>query len=235
LFVSFVYEFAIDGREGVPASMAKSPPRRTQEERSEETKRALQEATIRLLQEKGYSRFTTLDAARAVGVSRGALTHHFANKEDLVLRSIEFQLEGVTSDLRRFVDDGTGRVQTTDEIADFLWRMMSGGLFYVTMEYLPEARHNAEFRRRLLPVVRQFHGALDDIWMRLSEANGLTWNQAKVILNATMCVMRGMIAQTVLRRDPAYYNEILVYWKDHLRREIAEARRTAIKKSRKAR
>jgi hypothetical protein len=39
----------------------------------------------------------------------------------------------------------------------------------------------------------------------------------------------------VLRRDPAYYNEILAYWKDHLRREIDEARRTKVKTRRKAR
>jgi hypothetical protein len=81
------------------------------------------------------------------------------------------QLQGVTSDLRSFIDDGTGRVLATDEIADFLWRLMSGGLFCVTMEYLPEARHNEEFRR-LLPVVRQFHDALDNVWMRLSDASG---------------------------------------------------------------
>jgi AcrR family transcriptional regulator len=164
-----------------------------------------------------------------------ALTHHFANKEDLVVRSIKLQLQGVTNDLRSFIDDGTGRVLTTDEIADFLWRLMSGGLFYVTMEYLPEARHNEEFRRRLLPVVRQFHDALDNVWMRLSDASALGWDQAKVILNTTRCVMRGMVAQSVLRRDPAYYGQILGYWKDHLRREIEDAGRKPVRRDRKAR
>ena len=50
------------------------PLRRSQDERSEETRAALHRATIRLLLERGYSRFTTSDAAAAAGVSRGALT-----------------------------------------------------------------------------------------------------------------------------------------------------------------
>ncbi len=28
-----------------------------------------------------------------------------------------------------------------------------------------------------------------------------------------MCLVRGMIAQTVLRQDPAYYAEMLAFWK----------------------
>ncbi len=34
----------------------------------------------------------------------------------------------------------------SDEIVDYIWKMMSDRLFYVTMEYLPEARHNEEIQ-----------------------------------------------------------------------------------------
>ncbi len=201
------------------------PPRlrRSQDERSEETRAALHRATIRLLLERGYSRFTTSDAAAAAGVSRGALTHHFASKEDLVIRSVAQDLQAVTEGLRRFLAEGEARRRGPDEIVDHLWGMMAGGLFYVTMEYLPEARHNAPFRERLLPVVRDFHAALDALWLSVSDAHGLDPAEARVTLNATLCLMRGMVAQSVLRPDEGYFGGMLAHWKSHLRAVFAAA------------
>ena len=194
-----------------------SRPRRSQDQRSEETRAALHRATIRLLLERGYSRFTTSDAAAAAGVSRGALTHHFANKEDLVVRSVAQDLGAVTAGLRDFLTEGEGRRRGPDEIVDHLWGIMAGGLFYVTMEYLPEARHNAPFRERLLPVVRDFHAALDALWLSVSDAHGLEPVEARVTLNATLCLMRGMVAQSVLKPDEGYFAAMLEHWKAHLR------------------
>ncbi|MCQ4160081.1 TetR/AcrR family transcriptional regulator [Roseomonas sp. GC11] len=205
--------------------MTSPSPRRTQEARREETRQRLLRATIALLLERGYSRLTTPDIARAAGVSRGALTHHFVNKEDIVVRAIAFQLDEVTEGLRRMCEGAP--VLSTEQVVDYLWRMMAEGLFYVTMEYLPEARHNEAFRARLRPVVREFHAALDAIWDRLSAAAGIPAEQARVSLNATMCLFRGMIAQTVLRDDPAYYAELLDYWKRHLRGGLGMPRAAA--------
>ena len=198
-------------------------PRRTQDERSEETRLALHRATIRLLLERGYTRFTTADAAAAAGVSRGALTHHFANKEDLVVRSVAQDLDAVTAGLRVFLAEGHGLRRGPDEIVDHLWSMMAGGLFYVTMEYLPEARHNAPFRDRLLPVVRDFHAALDALWASVSDAHGLDPDEARVTLNATLCLMRGMVAQSVLKPDEGYFADLLAHWKAHLRGVFARS------------
>lgn len=196
-------------------------PRRTQDERSEDTRLALQRATIRLLLERGYSRFTTADAATAAGVSRGALTHHFATKEDLVVRSVAQDLAAVTEGLRTFLAERTARRRGPDEIVDHLWGLMAGGFFYVTMEYLPEARHNRPFRERLLPVVREFHAALDALWLSVSDAYGLDPTEARVTLNATLCLMRGMVAQSVLKPDEGYFADMLAHWKAHLRAVFA--------------
>ncbi len=192
-------------------------PRRRQDERSEETRAALHRATIRLLLERGYSRFTTSDAAAAAGVSRGALTHHFASKEDLVVRSVAQDLVAVTEGLRAFLAEGEGRRRGPDELVDHLWGLMAGGLFYVTMEYLPEARHNAPFRERLLPVVRDFHAALDALWSSVSDAHDLDPTEARITLNTTLCLMRGMVAQSVLKPDEGYFAAMLDHWKAHLR------------------
>ena len=35
-----------------------------------------------------------------------------------------------------------------------------------------------------------------------------------------MCLMRGMIAQTVLRKDPPYYEQMLAFWKQQVRQQF---------------
>ncbi|UTD30426.1 TetR/AcrR family transcriptional regulator [Bradyrhizobium sp. WD16] len=177
-------------------------------------------ATLHLLLTQGYTRLTTIDVAREAGLSKGALTHNFKSKEDLVVQSIEHQLRTVTADLSAFVEGGTSSFTSSREIVDYLWNLMAGGLFYTTMEYLPEARHNHGFRTRLIPVVQEFHAAIDQTWQHLSQRRGLSPTRAETMLNATMCLIRGMVAQSVLRDDPAYFEAILSYWKEQLEREI---------------
>lgn len=189
--------------------------RRTQEERTAETRLRLLEATITLLLERGYSRLTTTDIASLAGVSRGALTHHFASKEDIVTRAVQHQLQLTTADLHKRADEVNGA--SSDDIIDYLWEMMAGGLFYVTLEYLPEARHNPAFKEQMVPVVKEFHAALDAVWTRLSEHADIEPARARVMLNATMCLIRGMVAQTIVRDDPEYFRNLLSYWKGHLR------------------
>jgi AcrR family transcriptional regulator len=197
-----------------------SGKRRSQKERSAETSTRLMSATIDLLHDRGLSRTSTPEIARAAGVSRGALTHHFASREAIISASVAEMLGKTTADLHRFAEDFMQRGGSSDEIVDYIWRMMSDRLFYVTMEYLPEARHNPSFRADLVPVVREFHAGLDAIWTALAARTGVDPDHVRVVMNATMCLVRGMISQTILRTDPEYYGDMLRFWKQQVRRQF---------------
>jgi AcrR family transcriptional regulator len=71
-------------RQGTPAR-----PRRTQQERREETRRRLLDATITVLVEQGYARLTTIEVAKRAGVSQGAVFTHFDTKADLLCAAVE--------------------------------------------------------------------------------------------------------------------------------------------------
>ncbi len=63
--------------------------RKTQEERRTQTRRALISAARRLFAEKGYAGTGTPEIVAAAGVTRGALYHHFADKEALFAAVVE--------------------------------------------------------------------------------------------------------------------------------------------------
>jgi AcrR family transcriptional regulator len=200
--------------------VSNSAGRRSQKERSAETSARLMRATIDLLHNRGLARTSTPEIARLAGVSRGALTHHFAGREAIISASVADLLGRTTRDLHRFAEDFMARGGSSEEIVDHIWTMMSDRLFYVTMEYLPEARHNPEFRADLVAVVREFHAGLDAVWTALASRTGADPDHTRIVMNATMCLVRGMIAQTVLRDDPPYFAALLRFWKTQIRQHF---------------
>ncbi|HYG91384.1 MAG TPA: helix-turn-helix domain-containing protein [Azospirillum sp.] len=191
--------------------------RRSQEERSAEMRARLIEATLDCLMEAGYERTTTVRIVSAAGVSRGALLHHFESKEDIVAAALERLLEEHTADIRRLASEVRAGTMTLDALLDDLWARFSGRLFFVTLEHVSEARHNAALRAKLVPVVRRFHAALDETWRGFFADTGLDEEQVATILNLTLCLLRGMGLQSVLRQDEPYYQSLLQTWKNLLK------------------
>src|SRR5688500_13290687 len=69
----------------MPSNLVTRTPRpeRTQQERSETTTRALVAAARELFALRGYEDTLLDDVARAAGVTKGALYHHYAGKREL--------------------------------------------------------------------------------------------------------------------------------------------------------
>lgn len=207
--------------------MTERRQRRTQQERSADTVARLLEATIDLLHDRGLYRMSTSDIAERAGVSRGALTHHFSSKEEIIVAAVAHMLRQSTASLHQMAADIRHSGGSTDEIVDFLWRIMNDRLFYVTMEFLPEARHNGDFRESIIPVVKEFHAGLNAVWAELAGQAGVEVDHALVLMNATMCLIRGMIAQTPVKDDPAYFRDLLAFWKRQVKREFRPTGETA--------
>jgi AcrR family transcriptional regulator len=64
-------------------------PRRTQAERRDTTRKALIDAAIVALAQRGYAGVSTNQVCEAAKVSRGAMLHHFASRVDLMMAVAE--------------------------------------------------------------------------------------------------------------------------------------------------
>lgn len=186
--------------------------KRRQQIRSVETRVRLIQATLDEIFEVGYHAATTQDIAARANISRGALLHHFPVRADLVLAAMEELLEDGTRQIKAVADEVQAGQGSLESFVEFLWRLFSGRFFYLSLEMITEARNDAELRERMIPVVKRFHQALDDIWSAFCDPAKRPPPQAQLILNLTLCLVRGMGVQTVLRPEPSYYRELIEAW-----------------------
>ncbi|WP_313412557.1 TetR/AcrR family transcriptional regulator, partial [Rhodospirillum rubrum] len=190
-------------------------PRRSQEARSAETRGKLIAATLDVLLAEGYHALTTQRICDVAGVSRGAMLHHFPSKVSLVVTAIDHLLTTATEEIRDQAKRVHGGEISLEAFLDYLWReQFSGRLFYLTLEHVTLARTHDEIRAPLIPVVKRFHAALDETWTEVFPTTSLAPGGIATVLNLTLCLMRGMGLQTVLRpNDDAYYQSLLSAWK----------------------
>lgn len=196
---------------------------RTQQQRTAATRASLVQATLDLLLTKGYAATTTVEIAAHAGLTRGALSHHFAGKDELVVEAFDYHLTTVTADIRTYAGLVRNGALSLGDFIDRVWTIMSGRFFMLTLEEITAARHNDYLRVRLARRTRVFHDALDGIWSHFFAKTGLNGAEVEVMLNATLCLLRGMGVQTVLRDDPIYYRRLLQFWKSILAGQIEAA------------
>jgi len=130
---------------------------RTQQQRRDETRRALLDAAVESLIEVGFARTTTLEVQRRANASRGALLHHFPSKTELLVAAIDHLAEMRARELKQFAaqlpDERAGRART-DAVLELLWQCFTGTFFQVSMELRTAARTDPELRPVLITAER---------------------------------------------------------------------------------
>ncbi|MBO6827835.1 MAG: TetR/AcrR family transcriptional regulator [Sneathiella sp.] len=189
-------------------------------ERSANTRRKVLQATLDQIYECGIQASSTTEIVKRAGVSRGAMLHHFPVKEQLIATAIEKLLEDEIALIRREAEAFASKEKTIDELVDFLWERFSGRLFMITIDFLSSARTDDKLREAVIPVSLHFHESLNEIWMQFFPHEKMSSNEIQTLLNTTLCLMRGMGIQTVIRQDPAYFEGIRDYWKKLLHSQL---------------
>ncbi len=191
--------------------------RRTQEERSSTTRQAILDATIDVLIEEGYTRATIAVVAERAGVSRGALLHHYASRSDLMLATTDALFDNFVTQIRARARDVNEQRLPFDEFINACWEeVFKGRWFYCSLQLISAARTDEALRDSLVPAIQRLHGALDSIWQSYFLETDLAAGSVATLFNMTLCLMRGMAVQAVLRDDPPYYQAMLDTWKQIL-------------------
>lgn len=83
-------------------NVLQAPSSRSQQERTETTRKALAASARKLFVDKGFAATGTPEIVAEAGLTRGALYHHFPNgKEDLFRAVVEAEAAAVAADIER--------------------------------------------------------------------------------------------------------------------------------------
>ncbi len=127
-------------------------PRRTNEQRTAETRARLLDATIECLVELGYAGTTTTEVADRAGVSRGAMLHHYPTKEELVLAAVEHLFHRRNQEFLAAFARVPKNADRPAAALELLWKIIGSDTFYAWLELAVAGRSDEKLGRR----VREF-------------------------------------------------------------------------------
>lgn len=182
------------------AAVRAARTRRTQAERSAETRKALLDATTRLLHRGGYSGTTTEAIAAEAGVSRGALQHHFPTRAQLMAEVIGVVYEEEHA-LYQEMLASNARGSRRSDWPEMLWEVLSRPAGMAVLEVLQASRSDPELAALVAPV----QAAVEQrsiLW------TGQSFPKA-TLAEIRFCVwaVRGLSIAQVLADDPAQIRE----------------------------
>lgn len=150
--------------------MAVQAVRRTQAQRTAQTRQALLDATLDCLTEAGFARTTTTEVCHRAGVSLGALVHHFPAKTDLLAAAVSHLLERRLAEFRSEMSLLTGDVDRLDAALDLLWSAFSGPTFVAWVELWVGARTDPELAAAVLRMGDAFNAEAQELFLELFPA-----------------------------------------------------------------
>jgi AcrR family transcriptional regulator len=190
-----------------------SPVRRTQAERRAGTRAAVLRATVDCLVERGYAGTTTQEVQDRAGVSRGALTHQFATKAELVLAAMDTLYEDFSRSVRDAAADlprdPSSRIRLGVEL---IWDRFHGPLFVAAMELWTAARTDPELRAALLPHERRLGAQLRRLATEVFGEVVAAHPSAEAVYQVLLTSMRGQAMTYALQPDAPRTGPHLQHW-----------------------
>lgn len=202
------------------AGVAATRLRRTQAERTAETRRALLEATLGALVEVGFKGTTTTEVARRAGVSVGALQGHFSTKNELLTAAIEYSLNRRIEEFGVLMAGLDPTADKLDEAIDLLWSMFSGSTFTAWHELWVAARTDPDLAPAIVDTDRKFADACERVYAGLLRAGEFadTAPQPRVGLEMVFALLNGLaVARSIDGYQPLCTGDVLKTFKTLVR------------------
>lgn len=184
------------------------PQRRTQAERRSETQERIIAAAIEILREKGYAGLRVADVTEVAGVSRGAQTHHFRSKVELVLAVFTKIFEQSSEESRSRIaavkpDDDVIAAMIEDASAFFL-----GKDFALGLDMLGAGGRDPELREAIQGIARSNRFLVESMWTMVLESRGLSRNDAEDVLWLVFSAIRGLSVRLLWQYDQKRFDRV---------------------------
>lgn len=192
--------------------------RRPQAERTAEMRARLIQAAITCLFRTGYTSTTVSAVADEAGVSRGAMTHHFKAKTDLMLAVVQSIFESDSDAYNQTILEMTPAVWLA-RLPQTMWGVMSRPSGIAVMEIMLASRSDPELGEQL----RTLQKVIDERahqWSaeRIRAAGLVPVPQSEAIHELYVAAVRGLALESVFMNNTDSVQRSLQVLSDLMRR-----------------
>ncbi len=196
------------------ATLANRRQRLTQAERSDAMRTRLLQATLDLISEQGWAQTSTQKICARAGVSRGAQTHHFPNKESLLIAAVSEIVARHQRDMDAALERDEDSEPRLEYLFNFLWdACFEGNLLHCWMEAMVAARTDAPLRAAVQETDKRSLQAMRDLGEACSGECDSESARVADIVELTVYLLRGMVVQSGVHPDDQNRARLFEIWK----------------------
>jgi len=170
----------------------KRKPRQTQKQRSLATTGAIMEASIDLIFENGFAGMTIAQVSQQSGASQGAITHHYGNKENLVLAAARYTVEREKHRLHSDLPSPSNRKEALNAYFEASEQFFLNKYFVALLEIFLAARRNSRISSVFDPLIASHRQLFDNTWLKILTRAGLEESEANKLISMTNFMLRGI-------------------------------------------
>ena len=184
-------------------------------------RRRILDAAVDLLAQKGYAGFRTADVAEIAGVSRGAQTHHFPSKDDLVVAVVAHVFARAGEQGRK----RARRVKSIDEAIKVLLsdsqEFFFSELFLIAMDLAIQGRMNNVTGNPLVQISAASRLPVEASWLAALIEAGVPPAIAEDLLWLTISIVRGLAVRRLWQHDAPRFNRLFKLWRQMVAQYLA--------------
>ena len=186
----------------------KKKPRQTQKQRSSYTTNAIMQASIDLIFDNGFSGMTIAQVAQRSGASQGAITHHYRNKESLVIAAAKYTVDRERIRLHTDLPKPQSRIEAIDLYIDASEQFFLNKYFVTLLEIFLAARRNPNISAAFDPLISDHRRLFDCTWSAILQDAGLQEFEAQQLIDMTNFMLRGVSLALTRQEDETLSQEL---------------------------
>lgn len=195
--------------------------RRTQDERSEETRERLLTGALKILTKKGYAGFRIADVSDISGVSRGGLIHHYPSKEALVAGVLEYIFGRLQRSAVEQIGAATDMTSALESVIESARRFFFSSEFPIYLDLFLAAREGGPLLRTARTLARRQRKWVQDFWAASLEASGLERSTSQDVVALIWSTLRGLAVTAIAPVGVEDHQRIINLLREILRRQFA--------------
>lgn len=181
-----------------------------QQRKSADTRIAVLDATVECLARHGYANTTTKEIARIAGLSRGAMLHHYATRQQLIEAVTDHAFYRHMEKFVIAVSELTEEKRTQDNAGILIdWQLYLSREYCAYLELMVAARTDEELRAMFVPKAQRH----DRVWQEQLARVFPEWASDPERLGRSrrlvQAVMSGMVLNREVWNDPNTEHSIL--------------------------